>query len=204
MTVDWTPHRFSGGALALDMANTVVLRGDPRGFDRFADAAEIARFAEAAAVHRADELGGRRLAVADAVAAKDGVVELREAIDALFRARAGRRSPPEGALPRLLRACAAALDGEEEAVFAEAFDAADVDTAGEAPVAFTAAVAKSALGLLCDDAARRIRICANCNWLFLDRSRNGSRVWCDMAVCGNRQKARRHYGRRKTEEAKHG
>ena len=65
-------------------------------------------------------------------------------------------------------------------------------------------MARSALSLLCDDAAQRIRICANCNWLFVDRSRNGSRVWCDMAVCGNRQKARRHYGRRKAEETKHG
>ncbi len=193
MAIEWTPHRFSGGALALDTANTVVLRGDPRGFDRFADAAEVVRFADAAALHRAAELGGRPIAVADAEAIKDGVVELRESIDALFRARAGRRRPPPGALPRLLRACAAALEGEDEA-----------DPAATEPVTFAAAVARSALSLLCDDAAQRIRICANCNWLFVDRSRNGSRVWCDMAVCGNRQKARRHYGRRKAEETKHG
>jgi predicted RNA-binding Zn ribbon-like protein len=196
MAVDWTPHRFSGGALALDTANTVVLRGDPRGFDRLADAAEISRFAAAASIHRADELDGRRLA-ADVEAAKDGVVELREAIDALFRARACGRPGPPGGLPRLLRAYAAALDGEAEAGPGD-------DAASDRPVDFSAAVARSALRLLCDDASGRIRICANCNWLFLDRSRNGSRVWCDMAVCGNRQKARRHYGRRKAEEARHG
>ncbi|MDH3403923.1 MAG: CGNR zinc finger domain-containing protein [Acidobacteriota bacterium] len=34
-----------------------------------------------------------------------------------------------------------------------------------------------------------------CSWLFLDRSRNRSRRWCDMRTCGNRAKARRHYGR---------
>lgn len=203
MTVDWTPHRFSGGVLALDMANTVVLRGDPRGFDRFADAAEIGRFAEAAARHRAEELGGRPMAIADAVAAKGGVIELRESIDALFRARAGGQKPPPGALPRLLRACAAALDGEDEEPDATG-GAPEGGGPGAAPVAFTAAVARSALGLLCDNAGPRIRICANCNWLFLDRSRNGSRVWCDMAVCGNRQKAKRHYGRRRTKETKHG
>lgn len=197
MAVDWTPHRFSGGALALDTANTVVLRGDPRGFDRFADAAEIARFAEAAARHRADELGGRPLAVAGVAAAKDGIVELREAIDALFRARARGGGEPPGALPRLLRACAVALDDEAEA------DPGD-DPAVDRPAGFAAAVAGSALRLICDDASGRIRICANCNWLFLDRSRNGSRVWCDMAVCGNRQKAKRHYRRRTAEEARHG
>ncbi|TIS84084.1 MAG: hypothetical protein E5W99_14370, partial [Mesorhizobium sp.] len=38
MTVSWTPHRFTGGILALDTANTVVLRNDPeKTFDRFAD-----------------------------------------------------------------------------------------------------------------------------------------------------------------------
>ncbi len=37
MAVEWTEHRFAGGALALDTANTVVMRGDPRGFDRFDD-----------------------------------------------------------------------------------------------------------------------------------------------------------------------
>lgn len=40
----------------------------------------------------------------------------------------------------------------------------------------------------------RIRTCGNplCRWLFVDRSRNGSRRWCEMAVCGNRMKVGRH------------
>ena len=58
----------------------------------------------------------------------------------------------------------------------------------------------SALALLSEQNYRRIRICPNCNWLFLDRSRNASRLWCDMTVCGNRQKAKRHYRRRKATE----
>jgi hypothetical protein len=32
--------------------------------------------------------------------------------------------------------------------------------------------------------------CADCGWAFYDSSRNASRTWCDMAVCGNRVKAR--------------
>ena len=44
----------------------------------------------------------------------------------------------------------------------------------------------------------RLRTCGNplCRWLFVDRSRNGSRVWCEMAVCGNRMKVGRHRGSR--------
>ncbi len=38
----------------------------------------------------------------------------------------------------------------------------------------------------------RIKICPDtaCRWAFYDRSRNRSRTWCSMRVCGNRAKAR--------------
>ncbi|MGH7349118.1 MAG: CGNR zinc finger domain-containing protein, partial [Candidatus Rokuibacteriota bacterium] len=37
------------------------------------------------------------------------------------------------------------------------------------------------------------RLCKNpaCRWAFLDRSHSGRRVWCDMALCGNRAKVAR-------------
>ncbi|CAL9290742.1 CGNR zinc finger domain-containing protein [Streptomyces sp. NPDC003090] len=43
----------------------------------------------------------------------------------------------------------------------------------------------------------RIRRCAHeaCVLHFFDTSRNGTRRWCSMAVCGNRAKASRHYAR---------
>jgi len=42
--------------------------------------------------------------------------------------------------------------------------------------------------------AAPLKICGNpdCGWLFLDRTRNQSRIWCDMAACGNRAKVNRH------------
>ncbi|MCP2166048.1 putative stress-induced transcription regulator [Goodfellowiella coeruleoviolacea] len=38
----------------------------------------------------------------------------------------------------------------------------------------------------------RFKICPahDCRWAFFDRSRNRSRTWCSMQVCGNREKAR--------------
>jgi len=47
----------------------------------------------------------------------------------------------------------------------------------------------------------RLKACLadDCQWAFYDRSRNRSAVWCDMKVCGNRQKVRsyreRHHRR---------
>jgi predicted RNA-binding Zn ribbon-like protein len=195
MAVTWTQHRFSGGALALDAANTVVLRGDAsRTFDRFDNPAEIACFAEAASRHRAEELGGRPLAADDPHGIAPTVLAIRETTDKLFRDAAAAGAIGTASLPAFLEACAAGLSGHASFVGAPEKPFGDPAT----PIALEAALAVSALSLLAQEKLRRLRICRNCNWLFLDRSRNASRLWCDMAVCGNRQKASRHYRRRKT------
>lgn len=38
----------------------------------------------------------------------------------------------------------------------------------------------------------RVKACpeSTCQWAFLDQSRNRSRRWCSMEVCGNREKSR--------------
>jgi predicted RNA-binding Zn ribbon-like protein len=58
-------------------------------------------------------------------------------------------------------------------------------------------VALSAAELLVSDELRRVRQCAgnDCGFLFLDAGRGPGRRWCNMAHCGNRAKARRHYQR---------
>ncbi len=55
-------------------------------------------------------------------------------------------------------------------------------------------LAHSAVALLTSEDIERVRKCAHeaCDWLFLDRSRNGRRRWCRMEACGNRCKVRRH------------
>lgn len=54
------------------------------------------------------------------------------------------------------------------------------------------AIARDAGDLLASDATAAVHACPGrgCGWLFLDRS--GRRRWCTMAMCGNRDKARRH------------
>ena len=57
-----------------------------------------------------------------------------------------------------------------------------------------AAVAGSLAHFLTDHDPTRLRSCASetCRWLFVDRSPGRRRRWCDMRVCGNRTKVRRH------------
>lgn len=63
-----------------------------------------------------------------------------------------------------------------------------------------ALVPESAVGAVLAAATRlavlgewdRVKICPadDCRWAFYDQSRNQSRTWCSMRVCGNREKAR--------------
>ncbi len=58
----------------------------------------------------------------------------------------------------------------------------------------TGVVATAVARLAILDEWERVKICPadECRWAFFDASRNRSRQWCSMAVCGNRAKARAH------------
>lgn len=49
----------------------------------------------------------------------------------------------------------------------------------------------------------RLRPCANseCRLFLIDHSKANNALWCSMAVCGNRMKARRHYQRSRQKAA---
>jgi predicted RNA-binding Zn ribbon-like protein len=52
-----------------------------------------------------------------------------------------------------------------------------------------------------DGTWNRLKICRNdvCRWAFYDASKNGSGVWCSMATCGSKAKARAYRRRMKKE-----
>ncbi len=183
MTFSWTQHRFAGGALALDVANSVILRFDPeRRIDRYADPIAMSDFAVAANRFSAEkELFGTLEPVTHEN--RDAFLNLREATDRHFRANVLGASTGED-LADLLDAASVIIRRHPEKI---------------APTPLDAATARSALALATFNESERLKICPNCQWLFLDRSRNRSRTWCDMTVCGNRAKANRHYRRQKKE-----
>lgn len=61
-------------------------------------------------------------------------------------------------------------------------------------------LADSVSNILLSDQMPHVHSCAvdTCRWLFLDTSKNHSRRWCNMKVCGNRMKARRFQARRES------
>jgi predicted RNA-binding Zn ribbon-like protein len=168
---EWTPHRFSGGRLVLDICNTVILRHDnARSLDRLATPKNLAAFPVAAT-----QMGAERWSFDELAGDIGNVVDLREAADRHFRAIANQ-TPNDLNLADLLEQCVIALRGTSN---------------------LATSTAHSALRLIAEGPTVRIKICEGCAWLFYDKSKNQTRIWCDMAVCGNRTKARRNYSKRR-------
>lgn len=180
MSFEWTAHRFSGGLLALDLVNTVVCRERPtRRADRFSDTANVKSFCEAAGRFRSEEVGGKAITEPEKI---NRLIDLREAINNWIRPVACSGEVSALALGRLFEAAASCMQ--------ETGPAEDAVPLGQA-------AAISAMRLFSDDLKQRVKICPNCDWLFVDHSKNRSRIWCDMQVCGNRAKAGKHYRRSK-------
>jgi len=64
-------------------------------------------------------------------------------------------------------------------------------------------MAAAAAELLTSDHVDRIKHCPHpegCGWLFLDLSKNHSRRWCSMRLCGNLAKVKRHYRKKRARD----
>jgi predicted RNA-binding Zn ribbon-like protein len=197
------PHgRFelSGGNLALDFANTVSKRPTPERLDGLAEYRLLVCFGAEAGVYPPGA-EDRLCAVAGAApgrgrTALQNAIQLREAIFAIFSAVAERRAVPGNALAMLNAWVRASGEHARVAFFGRRFqwEWAGMDSDLESVLW---PIARAAAGLLTSGDLTRLRICASpeCDWLFLDQTKNRRRRWCDMKVCGNRVKARRHYER---------
>ncbi|MFI5616676.1 CGNR zinc finger domain-containing protein [Streptomyces sp. NPDC051567] len=177
------PRPLTGEPIALDLLNTRwLMDGEPQ--DLFAGAAGLTRLEGLAVWLESAGLAGRSRADAPTL------VHLLTAREALSRAVA---DPADGSARALVDAVLehgrirATLTAEGPGERAEFADPA------WGP-AWTAAY--DYLGLL-GATPERIRACASdhCVLRFYDVSRNGTRRWCSMAICGNRAKASRHYAR---------
>lgn len=198
------------GVLALDFANTASGRGTSAHREHLHTVADVIAWgAHAGCLGRTamERLPAGAVGSADAPSdteALRGAIQLREAIFGLGTAIAGGRDPAPENLDVVRQAtrdalAAGRLQRGEDGGYV-------LDFADAAPVAAVAgAVALSALDMLRTADFARIKQCPgrapdnDCQWLFLDTSKNNARRWCDMATCGNRMKSRRHRARRQGE-----
>lgn len=189
-----------GGRLCLDFVNTSSGRGTPTHQDHLRAYNDLLAWAHhAGALDRKTtlalaELGGRR--PADARRVLGDAIRLRESLFAILTALARDLPPPAEPLASLNRFLAAthraARLERRGARFSWTWPARPPRL--ELPLWL---VARSAAEVLTGDPLERLKSCAGeaCGWVFLDRTRNGRRRWCEMEVCGSRAKMRRFRAR---------
>jgi predicted RNA-binding Zn ribbon-like protein len=188
---------LDGGRPCLDFANTHDSSGDHlssyAGLVAFAAQSGLINPADAAWLHHA---GARESLTAQGVLHR--ALQLRSAIYAIFSALAAGRTPESADLEYLNAELAATQSHARVVPNKDGYRWGWVGRNLDAPLW---GVSRSAADLLISDQERpRVRECggADCHWLFLDMSKNRTRQWCSMSSCGNREKARRHYQRRRS------
>lgn len=191
--------------LALDFVNTSTGRLSSRDWSdaltdavgmvawlRYAEAIDEVRFRDMTRVV-ADDEGQSRIFLASAL-------RLRGALAALFAAVASGRMPDRDDIEVL------------EAVLSEARTAERVTWTPEGLRSVVSVdpdalrdglwpIARAAEEILTSGAPRRVKTCGSptCQWMFLDTSKNASRRWCQMQLCGNREKGRRRLKRERAQ-----
>jgi predicted RNA-binding Zn ribbon-like protein len=120
---------------------------------------------------------------------------LRESLRAMLLANNGETVEPAGLMP--LREAA------ERARLRTTFSpegSLDLAPARSGLSGFEARLLLAIERLQSHGAWPRLKACTEdeCQWAFFDTTRNHSRTWCSMDVCGNREKTRRYRERKGT------
>ena len=192
------PFKLLAGHPALELVNTLDLRFSAEPEELLPTYADLLRFTAQLELLSAEQTRklGRTVREKDAQRVLAAAIELREALSSVLYAWIDGGKPPArqvetlekhfiaAALQRRLRAGNMHLN----------WSWSGAEQQAEIPLW---KLAQAAADLLLSTDAERVKDCGDptCRWLFLDLSKNHTRRWCDMKVCGNRMKARRHQAR---------
>lgn len=183
------PFKYIGGDPSLDFVNTVDWTDRGPIQERLTDYARLTRWAEGAGILSKAQAERLRKAAGprEAQAAYKKALHLRDVLQRLYTSRSDAAWEEfNELLGKALRHLGVSPSGEWEWHDIESLESVLW------PVVWSAA------NLLTSEEAPKIRVCASpdCGWMYVDRSRNGLRRWCQMETCGTMEKSRRRAERR--------
>lgn len=197
---------FVGGSVALDFANTLGGTHTAPTHEHLVEHKDLVEFGRSAGTitqlqaRRLNEEAGRQPARAAVVLRR--AITLREAIWRVFDAFAKNARAEPRDLAMIHEEELAAL---RHARFEQSASGVDYGWSDELLLDRPLwTISRSAADLLRSKELARVRECGSetCEWLFIDKSRNHSRRWCDMNDCGNAAKVRRFRQRQRVPKAK--
>ncbi|UCJ05274.1 ABATE domain-containing protein [Chitinophaga pendula] len=192
--------QLDGGCMVFDFVNTISNRHVPEAYDYLRsypdflewagkvgllDESRIGELADYAASHP------RKMAMAF-----DRVIQHRELLFELFGAIAYKHAPEQGAVIAYNTILQETFSHITITITNKQARAMVSDTTLHLDVPLYLLI-KQAFDLLTGGRLERIKCCSNCEWLFFDHTKNGKRRWCNMQVCGSRDKSKRYYHKKK-------
>ena len=183
------------GDASLDFVNTLDWRFRESGTEELIGSYdELIGFCEQSGELTAKQARGLRREVSASAGEKvlRAARELREAAAEFFYSELEERKPSAATIVALERIFKDAHQQQRlrRGEMGVRWDWPEGEVAPELPV-WTLALRAEAL--MTSERLQALRECGNpeCRWLFMDTSKNHTRRWCDMKICGNRMKARR-------------
>ena len=188
------PFQLVAGHPVLDLVNTLDWRFRASGPEELLDGYDdLLRFSAQSMLLTARQ-AQRLREVPPSIAGKvlRSTKDLREATSQILYAIMDARTPPVGAIKKLDQHIRNAQANRTLRWSQSRLELSWPGTQADAQLPLWL-LAQSAFDLLTGETMQRLRSCDNpeCRWLFLDTSKNHTRRWCDMKLCGNRMKARR-------------
>lgn len=190
------PFELIGGNPVLDLVNTLDwrFRAEPQPEELLKDYYDVAQFSAQSGL-MSDALARRlirNVSESQARQVVDAVRELREAAAEVLYAALEGDDPPASSIKVLERSFSDAREYQHLSWDGEklAWELSQSPALAELPLRM---LSLRVADLMTSDEMHKLRACGNpeCQWLFLDSSKNHTRRWCDMKICGNRMKARR-------------
>jgi predicted RNA-binding Zn ribbon-like protein len=175
--------RFGLGHVTLDFLATLGGRAGSQ-IERLAAPRDLSRWIAEAGIAAAPRASRQLL---------DDARELREAIRRLLGCARGDGRPSASDL-RLVNEWARSPVAAPQI----GRDFARVSVGPDPVTGALAHIARESVEFVTGPELARVRTCAGCTLLFIDRSRPGTRRWCSMERCGNRNKTAHYRQRRRT------
>jgi predicted RNA-binding Zn ribbon-like protein len=203
------PFKFVGGRPSLDLLNTADWPATGPAEDRLSSYGRILEWAvEAGILGAAAAVRLRRRAAADRTGAERTLERCRELRRTLHRAvvalvaNRGVASAADRFTPFLREALGHLVLEPAPGTVGLRPGWPDLDEALDGPLW---PVVWDAVQLFLSEESSRLRVCGgqDCGWVYVDRSRNGHRRWCEMETCGTTAKNRRR-GRRPRQSSSSG
>ena len=190
-----------GGHPLLDLVNTLDWRFREEGSEEFLETyKDLLDFAEQSQLIAPRQTRRMLRAVNESAAHRvlASVKELREGAASVFYSLLDGAAPAAATIKTLEKYFRSARD-HQRLTWSDGRLVWDWTEADPSPELVLWLPSLSAAHLMTSEDMQRVRACGNaeCRWLFLDTSKNHTRRWCDMRICGNRMKARRFKAQRR-------